>query len=143
MFKCFFFLLILGMLLAQESPRLVFVKSAGLGDTVTLHCEDKMESMETNGKGSKQFYWYKQSPGYFPEMVASIEYKTITVETHLKLRFTVEEGAYDLNLTIRNVTKGDEANYFCQKYRSQKWNNWTFLSVKGMINPFCCSNSIS
>ena len=110
---------------------MVFVKSAGLGDTVTLHCEVKRTE-------SIQLYWFKQSPGYFPEMVASIVFESITVKPPFDLRFTVAEGASERNLIIRNVTKGDEANYFCQLYTHESWVNCTFLSVKGKMNPFQC-----
>ncbi|XP_030225056.1 uncharacterized protein LOC115552844 [Gadus morhua] len=109
---------------SQEEPRLIFVKSAGLGDNVTLLCEAK----DTN---INYLYWYKQSPGYFPQMVASRSYGSITMKPHFDLRFTMEEGASDFNLIIQNVTKGDdEANYFCRQYSLDSWNNCTFLSVK-------------
>uniref|UniRef100_A0A8C5CLB4 Ig-like domain-containing protein n=2 Tax=Gadus morhua TaxID=8049 RepID=A0A8C5CLB4_GADMO len=108
---------------SQEEPRLIFVKSAGLGDNVTLHCEAK-------DKNVYYLYWYKQSPGYFPQMVASKSYGSITMKPHFDLRFTMEEGASDFNLIIQNVTKGDEANYFCRQYSLDSWDNCTFLSVK-------------
>ena len=126
-----FIIFFLVLILAQESPRLVFVKSAGLGDTVTLHCEVKRTDIN-------YLYWFKQSPGYFSEIVASIVFESITVKPHFDLRFTVAEGASDCNLIIRNVTKGDEANYFCRQYTLDSWVNCTFLSVKGKMNPFQC-----
>uniref|UniRef100_A0A8C5C2R9 Uncharacterized LOC115552295 n=1 Tax=Gadus morhua TaxID=8049 RepID=A0A8C5C2R9_GADMO len=109
---------------AKESPPLVFVVSAGLGDTVTLHCESENEVCST-------LYWYKQSPGCFPEMVASKLYESITLKPHINLTLTEgEDGVCVFHLIIPNVTKGDEANYFCQSYSRLKWNNFTFLSVK-------------
>ncbi|CAL8272570.1 unnamed protein product [Boreogadus saida] len=108
---------------SQEEPRLIFVKSAGLGDNVTLLCEAK-------DKNINYLYWYKQSPGYFPQMVASKSYGSITMKPHFNLTFTMEEGASDFNLIIQNVTKGDEANYFCQQFSLDSWDNCTFLSVK-------------
>ncbi|XP_030224099.1 uncharacterized protein LOC115552295 isoform X5 [Gadus morhua] len=109
---------------AQESPTLVFVESAGLGDTVTLHCE-------SGNTVSSYLYWYKQSPGFFPEMVALKMFESITSKPLINLTLTEgEEGVCVFHLTIQNVTKGDEANYFCQTYSRDKWNNVTFLSVK-------------
>ncbi|CAL8307611.1 unnamed protein product [Arctogadus glacialis] len=108
---------------AKESPPLVFVVSAGLGDTVTLHCESENEVCSI-------LYWYKQSPGCFPEMVASKLYESITLKPHINLTLTKGEGVCVFHLIIPNVTKGDEANYFCQQYSRLKWNNFTFLAVK-------------
>ena len=115
---------------------MVFVKSAGLGDNVSLHCE--AEDVDKN-----YLYWYKQSLGYFPEMVASKVFGSNTVMPHFNLKFKLEVGASDFNLIIQNITKDDEANYFCQQYSRYKWNNFTFLSVKGKINYCHCSYSIS
>ena len=132
-----FVLFYLGLIQAKESPPLVFVVSAGLGDTVTLHCESENEVCST-------LYWYKQSPGCFPEMVASKLYESITLKPHINLTLTEgEDGVCVFHLIIPNVTKGDEANYFCQSYSRLKWNNFTFLSVKGKIHLFHCSYSIS
>ena len=128
--------IILVLIQAQKSPLLVSVESAGLGDTVTLHCE--AEKMDVSN-----LYWYKQSPGCFPEMVASKVYDLVVTKPHLNLTLTKEEGATVFNLIIQNVTKGDEANYFCQQYSRASWNNCTFLSIKGKINCFHCSSSIS
>ncbi|KAK0147685.1 Ig kappa chain V-V region HP 123E6 [Merluccius polli] len=105
----------------QEVPHIVFVK-AELGDTVTLHCAAVQDDRVT-------FNWYKQSLGYVPQTVASKMYNSITLNPPFKLRFTIE-GVSDFNLTITNVTKSDEANYFCQQGVLNSWNNGTFLSVK-------------
>ena len=86
---------------------------------------------------SDYLYWYRQSPGSFPEMVASNLFQTITLkQPHFTLTLTEGVGSVIFNLLIRNVTKGDEANYFCQQYSRDEWNNFTFLSVKGKINLF-------
>ena len=114
---------------------MIFVKSARLGDNVTLHCEAE--------GGQDYLYWYKQSPGYFPEMVASKMFGPITMKPNFDIRFTVEEGATVFNLIIQNITKGDEGNYFCQQYSRDKWNNFTFLSVNGRLNNCQCLYSIS
>ena len=98
-----------GLIQAQESPALVFVESAGLGDTVTLHCDSE-------NTVSNYLYWYKQSPGHLHEIVASKLFDSISLKAFFDLTLTEEEGALVFNLIIQNVTKGDEANYFCQQY---------------------------
>ncbi|CAL8307636.1 unnamed protein product [Arctogadus glacialis] len=123
MFFAMIFLSTARLIQAKESPTLVFVESAGLGDTVTLHCESK-------NTVSSYLYWYKQSPGFFPEMVASKIVESITSKPHINLASTEGEGVCVFHLIIQNVTKGDEANYLCQIYSRDKWNNVTFLSVK-------------
>jgi len=47
----------------QENPQSLSLKTADLGDTVTLHCA------VLSGKGD-MLYWYKQSLGYVPQVVA-------------------------------------------------------------------------
>uniref|UniRef100_A0A8C5A6F1 Immunoglobulin V-set domain-containing protein n=1 Tax=Gadus morhua TaxID=8049 RepID=A0A8C5A6F1_GADMO len=103
----------------QEVPRLVFLKTANLGDTVTL-------------KESRFIHWYKQSIGYVPQKVATIvgdDFSQI-----FDSRFTAAEP--DMNLNIRSVSKEDEANYFCQEHHSKNWKSGFFLSVKGKISLF-------
>ncbi|XP_030223611.1 uncharacterized protein LOC115552043 [Gadus morhua] len=63
-------------------------------------------------------------------MVASKSYGSITMKPQFDLRFTMEEGASDFNLILQNVTKGDEAYYFCSQSSLYSWDNCTFLSVK-------------
>ena len=112
----------------QDSPCLVSVNTAEVGDTVTLHCAVSQDC--TDG-----LIWHKQSPGYIPQIVATKVYALITIHPPFNSRFMAEEAFSDFTLTIRNVTKGDEANYFCQKQYSNNWNNGTFLSVKGKMSP--------
>ncbi|KAK0147686.1 Immunoglobulin kappa variable 1-27 [Merluccius polli] len=114
---------ILVLIQTQDSPCLVSVNTAEVGDTVTLHCAVSQDS--TDG-----LLWHKQSPGYIPQIVAAKVYALITIHPPFNSRFMAEEAVSDFTLTIRNVTKGDEANYFCQKQYSNNWNNGTFLSVK-------------
>uniref|UniRef100_A0A4W6FCG6 Ig-like domain-containing protein n=1 Tax=Lates calcarifer TaxID=8187 RepID=A0A4W6FCG6_LATCA len=78
-----------------------------LGENITLHCpvpekEDK-------------FYWYKQSLGHMAQTVAAVIVKQITITEQFKdPRFTVKKEEAQYLLTIRNVSKEDEATYFCQ-----------------------------
>ena len=102
-------------------PR-VSLKTARIGDNVTLHCGAAKESTNV-------LYWYKQSIGYVPQIVAAIVYQKVTFSPPFISTFTAEEP--DMNLNIRSVSKGDEANYFCQEHYSKTWIG-IFLSVKGI-----------
>ncbi|CAL8307261.1 unnamed protein product [Arctogadus glacialis] len=104
----------------QEGPRRITLKTAELGDTVSLDCAALPDDRE-------KLYWYKQSLGYVPQTVAAKTYGKRTFNPPFHLRFTV---GLDFNLTIRNVTKSDEANYFCQQGVFNSWNKGTFVSVK-------------
>ena len=110
----------------QEIPRWITVNTAELGDTVSLDCAALPDDLG-------RIYWYKQSLGYVPQTVAAKTYEKMTFNPPFHLRFTVGS---DFNLTITNVTKGDEANYFCQQGVLNSWNKGTFLSVKGRTYPF-------
>ncbi|CAL8262248.1 unnamed protein product [Lota lota] len=80
---------------------------------------------------SKVVFWYKQSLGYIPQVVASIMFGSKTIYSPYESRVTLVEGT-DIQLTMRDVNKEDEANYFCQQGvdANKNWNNGTFLSVK-------------
>ncbi|CAL8307243.1 unnamed protein product [Arctogadus glacialis] len=126
MLASLFALTILGTALpihTQEVPRLMTVKTAKPGDTVTLHCAAK--------KNDDKFHWYKQAPGYIPLTVAARVQDSITIYPPFNLTFIVE-GVSDFSLRISNVTKGDEANYFCRQRFFDSWINGTFLSVKDL-----------
>ena len=109
----------------QEDPQPLYLKKAVLGDTVTLDCTVLKEHI------NEEIYWYQQSLGYNPQMVASRFYKS-EIHPSFTSRFTVGEGS-NFNLTISNLKKEDEANYFCNQGRQQKsiWSNGVFLTVKG------------
>lgn len=109
----------------QELPHLMSVKKVEVGDTVILHCATKQ--MED------KFQWYKQSVGYVPQTVAARALDIITIYPPFNLTFTVEVVS-DFNLQIRNVTKGDQANYFCRQRFFDNWINGTFLSVEDLNN---------
>ena len=110
----------------REIPRWITVNTAELGDTISLDCAALPDDIV-------RIYWYKQSLGYVPQTVAAKTYEKTTFNPPFHLRFTVGS---DFNLTIRNVTKGDEANYFCQQGVLNSWNKGTFVSVKGRMYPF-------
>ena len=118
----------------KEIPRIVSLKTARIGNTVTLHCGAREENRTF-------LLWYKQSIGYVPQKVASI-----VSNRHVKFfppfdsSFTVKEPDIDLN--IKSVSKEDEAHYFCQNYYSNDWSGF-FLSVKGKLSSSFFSNSAS
>ena len=106
----------------KEGPHIVSLKTAILGEDVTLHCGVRKESI----------HWYKLSIGYVPQKVATIMGDDFRGIPPFDSRFTAAEPDMDLN--IRSVTKEDEANYFCQEYYSENWKSGFFLSVKGKIS---------
>jgi hypothetical protein len=115
----------------QENPRSLSLTKAHIGDTVSLHCASMNGTI-------KVLYWYKQSLGYIPQVVASAIYGTPTIYPPYKLRVKLVEG----KLTMRDVKKEDEANYFCQQGidENKNWNDGTFLSVNGKIQLFNIKN---
>ena len=111
----------------KEVPRIVSLKTAILGDKVTLHCGAEKEG--------KNRVWYKQSIGYVPQKVALIVEEYSEFSPPFDSIFTAAKPDMDLN--IRSVSKEDEANYFCQEHYSKNWSG-LFLSVKGKISCSTC-----
>ena len=107
----------------KEVPPIVSLKTARLGDKVTLHCGAEKES--------RNILWYKQSIGYVPQKLALIVGGYSEIIPPFDSSFTAAEPDMDLN--IRSVSKEDEANYFCQEHYSKDWSG-LFLSVKGKIS---------
>ena len=106
-----------------EVPRIVSLKTAILGDKVTLHCGAKKDHIN--------ILWYKQSIGHVPQKVALIVEEYSEFSPPFDSIFTAAKPDMDLN--IRSVSKEDEANYFCQEHYSKNWSG-LFLSVKGKIS---------
>ncbi|CAL8332712.1 unnamed protein product [Gadus morhua 'NCC'] len=109
----------------QKDPQFLHLKKVELRDSVTLNC-----TVLKNKNINEEIYWYKQSLGYNPQMVAS-RYFTSKIYPPFILRFKVGNGS-NFNLTISNVQKEDEANYFCNQGGQYLniWNNGVFLTVK-------------
>uniref|UniRef100_A0A3Q4HM67 Ig-like domain-containing protein n=1 Tax=Neolamprologus brichardi TaxID=32507 RepID=A0A3Q4HM67_NEOBR len=77
------------------------------GDNVTLVCN-------VSGMEMKYFYWHKQPLGHMVQNVAKVIHGQSTISEEFKdSRFTVIKNASQYFLTIRNVSKEDEATYFC------------------------------
>ena len=110
----------------EVDPQSLYLKKAELGGTVTLDCKVLDEQ-----NVHEEIFWYQQSLGYNPQMVARRFYES-KIHRPFTSRFTVGEGS-NFNLTISNVKKEDEANYLCHQGRQHQniWNNGVSLIVKG------------
>uniref|UniRef100_A0A4W6FB78 Ig-like domain-containing protein n=1 Tax=Lates calcarifer TaxID=8187 RepID=A0A4W6FB78_LATCA len=100
-----------------------------LGENVTLHCPV--------AEKDDRSYWYKQSLGHMAQTVAAVIFEKITITEQFKdPRFTVTKKEAQSLLTIRNVSKEDEATYFCQTGTtfSLTSGSGTFLAVNGKIS---------
>ncbi|XP_071314399.1 uncharacterized protein [Trachinotus anak] len=91
-----------------EVPHLISLTVVEVGENFTLICPVS----DTEGKF---FHWYKEPLGHMVEKVAAGILGTVTFTEPFKdTRFTVTKGKDQSVLTIRNVSKEDEATYFCQ-----------------------------
>uniref|UniRef100_A0A3B4TD01 Uncharacterized LOC111232578 n=1 Tax=Seriola dumerili TaxID=41447 RepID=A0A3B4TD01_SERDU len=107
-----------------EVSHLISLTVVKLGESVTFECQ--VSDMK------EKFSWYKQPLGHMAQNVADAVLGKITVSEKFKdTRFTATKGDDQYLLTIRNVSKEDEATYFCQSGTSylQTFNNGRFLSV--------------
>uniref|UniRef100_A0A3Q3QFB5 Ig-like domain-containing protein n=1 Tax=Monopterus albus TaxID=43700 RepID=A0A3Q3QFB5_MONAL len=121
-------------------PHQISLTLARLGDNITLMCP-------VSEKEGKFFHWYKQSLGYMVQRVATEILSSITVSEPFKnSRFTVTKEHNQHVLSIRNISKEDEATYLCQNGTaySQTFIKGTFLAVNviqiiRIMNCFCGS----
>ncbi|XP_062282221.1 uncharacterized protein LOC133986420 [Scomber scombrus] len=91
---------------AAEVPHLISLTVVEVGDNVTFHCPVSEKD--------KLFHWYKQPFGQMGQTIAAVIFGKITVsEQFNESRFTVAKKDAHFSLTIRNVSKEDEATYFC------------------------------
>lgn len=87
--------------------------------------------METEGKF---FHWYKQPLGHMVQKIAAAILGKVTRTEQFKgSRFTITSGVGQYFLTISNVSREDEATYFCQNGTTylQTFVSGTFLAVNG------------
>uniref|UniRef100_A0A3Q4HMF0 Ig-like domain-containing protein n=1 Tax=Neolamprologus brichardi TaxID=32507 RepID=A0A3Q4HMF0_NEOBR len=94
-----------------------------VGKNVTLQCP-------VTEKEGKFVHWFKQSPGYIIQTVATGSYTKQTLSEEFNNgRFTVSEGQSLYFLSMRNVQKEDEATYSCQygSAYSQTFNTSVYL----------------
>ncbi|XP_062282047.1 uncharacterized protein LOC133986248 [Scomber scombrus] len=107
-----------------EVPHLISLTVVEVGDNVTFHCKVS--------ERDDFFYWFKQPLGHLGQSVAAVTHDTITVTDQFKeSRFTVTKEDAHFSLTIRNISKEDEATYSCQNGTaySLTFSNGTFLVV--------------
>ncbi|XP_075959713.1 immunoglobulin kappa light chain-like [Anarhichas minor] len=107
-----------------EDPHQLSLTLTELGGNVTLQC---------SVSETESFYWYKQPLGYMVQQVVTVIVGKMTLsEQFINPRFEVTERNAQYFLTIRNISKEDEATYFCvhgARY-SYSFVNGTFLVVK-------------
>lgn len=105
---------------------------AELGDNLTLICS-------VSGNEFGLFYWYKLNFGYVVETIASGSFDQISLKAQFdNSRFTVTKVGAHYFLSIRNVSKEDEATYFCQvgSAYAMRIMNGTLLAINGKICKF-------
>ncbi|XP_071314395.1 uncharacterized protein [Trachinotus anak] len=105
-----------------EVPHLISLTVVEVGDNVTFQCP-------VSDRGGR-LNWYKQPLGHMVQKVADVIVGKITVSEKFG-RFTVTKKEAQSLLTIRNVSKEDEATYFCHSAAGylQTFSNGTFLAV--------------
>ncbi|XP_062282214.1 novel immune-type receptor 13, partial [Scomber scombrus] len=116
----------LALIQTTEIPQQISLTVAELGDNLTLTCPIFEEE-------AGLFYWYKQSFGYMFQTIAMGSFGKIPLKTPFNdSRFNVTKGNTHYFLNIRNVSKEDEATYFCQAGSAYVMNfiNGTHLAVK-------------
>ncbi|XP_058505126.1 uncharacterized protein LOC131472219 [Solea solea] len=105
-----------------EAPVLVSVTVVKLGDNVNLTCPVSSDK--------EVLYWYKQPPGHMLHTVVSRIVKN-KIEQFIDKRFAFKKVNKQYFLTIVNVSKEDEATYFCQTgtMYTNTFVSGTFLAV--------------
>ncbi|XP_049898410.1 uncharacterized protein LOC126389037 [Epinephelus moara] len=89
------------------------------------------------GNEAGLFYWYKLKFGYMVQTVAAGTFRTVNLQGQFdNSRFTVTKVNSQYVLNIRNVSKEDEATYFCQAGSAyiMKFINGTLLFVNDHKN---------
>uniref|UniRef100_A0A3Q3GRK9 Ig-like domain-containing protein n=1 Tax=Labrus bergylta TaxID=56723 RepID=A0A3Q3GRK9_9LABR len=104
--------------------------------TVVEPGEDFNLTCSITGLKAGLFYWFKLKFGYMVQTVAAGSFGNVKVGEQFKNSrhtVTVKENLYFLN--IRNVSKEDEATYFCQAGTAYEMKviNSTLLAVNGKV----------
>ncbi|XP_067455912.1 immunoglobulin kappa light chain-like [Thunnus thynnus] len=116
----------LSLIQTKEIFQQISLTVAEVGDNFTLICP-------VSGDEPGLFYWYKLSFGYMFQTVAEGSFNKITrIGQFNNSRFTVGRSNTQYVLNIRNVSKEDEATYFCQAGSAyiMTFINGTLLAVK-------------
>ncbi|XP_053179625.1 uncharacterized protein LOC128362797 [Scomber japonicus] len=109
-----------------EIPQQISLTVAELGDNLTLTCPIFEEE-------AGLFYWYKLSFGHMFQTIAMGHFGKIPIKkTFNNSRFNTAGNKTHYFLNIRNVSKEDEATYFCQAGSAyvMKFIDGTLLTVK-------------
>ncbi|XP_061580837.1 uncharacterized protein LOC133446779 [Cololabis saira] len=106
-------------------PHQTSLTETKLGDNVTLSCRpsDSERSL---------FYWYKMNFGHMIQRVLMGSFNKLTLEAQFQnSRYDVKKVGNGYALEIKNVSKDDEATYFCQvgAAYTMEFINVTFLAV--------------
>ncbi|XP_032410155.1 uncharacterized protein LOC116713973 [Xiphophorus hellerii] len=108
-----------------EASHLISLTLVDIGDNITFDCN-------VSEKELKFVNWYKQSLGHIVEIVASVILGQMTITEKFKgSHFAIKPEGHSYDLTIFNISKEDEATYFCHigTTYSQKFISGTFLAV--------------
>ncbi|XP_078025784.1 immunoglobulin kappa light chain-like [Epinephelus lanceolatus] len=122
------------LLQTAEVPHQISLTVVELGGNVTLQCP-------VSEKEDKFFFWYKQSLGYMVQTVCAAVQGQLTVSEQFdNPRFKATKGAAQYLLTITNVSKEDEATYFCHFGASYLWSfsEGIFLAVNDSNQQKSC-----
>ncbi|XP_019937812.2 uncharacterized protein [Paralichthys olivaceus] len=118
------------LLQTAEVPQQIPLTVAKLGDNLTLTCP-------ISDNGSWLFYWYKLNYGYMVQILAQGSSGKIQLKGQFdNPRFTVMKVGEEYRLTIRNLSKDDEATYICQAGEAfiMTFINGTIVAVKDHKN---------
>ncbi|XP_041845654.1 uncharacterized protein LOC121642770 [Melanotaenia boesemani] len=119
------FLITLSLIQTADLSHLISLKEVGLGEDVTFDCKLSEKPI--------YLYWYKQSLGNLLQPVAGVVLDHITMNEQFKdSRFEVLQYESWYSLKISNVSKEDEATFYCGTGAgySQTFISGTFLAVK-------------
>ncbi|XP_028446072.1 immunoglobulin lambda-1 light chain-like [Perca flavescens] len=90
-----------------EVPHQISLTVVEVGRNVTLECP-------VSETGGKFFHWYKQPLGYTFQSVITEAHGKLTIRKEFNnSRFTATKRDAQYFLTITNISKEDEATYFC------------------------------
>ncbi|XP_030594482.1 signal-regulatory protein beta-2-like [Archocentrus centrarchus] len=110
----------------NEVPHQISLNEAKIGDDINLTC-----TILSDDAGLS--YWYKLNFGYMLETVAKGAFGKLTLKGQFdNSRFSATKVGNVHSLTIRNISKEDEATYLCQAGSAYEMEfiTGTVLSVK-------------
>ncbi|XP_061580838.1 uncharacterized protein LOC133446780 [Cololabis saira] len=116
---------ILHMIRTLKVPHQTSLTETKLGDDVTLLCRPSDSIRQL-------FYWYKMNFGHMIQRILMGSFNKLTFEVQFQnSRYDVKKVGNGYALEIKNVSKDDEATYFCQvgAAYTMEFINVTFLAV--------------